>query len=223
MLTLIDRPLIQHAVEEATEAGIEHFIFVINTGKEILAHHFEDAPQLLEALNKKGKTELAARVTSSTIPQGGLHTALQTEPLGLGHAVWCAREQVGNEPFAVILPDDVVLHDKGCMAQMVEQYNTIGGNLVAVEEVAQKDTNKYGILKIGSEKGDLVEIEGLVEKPAPEVAPSRLGITGRYILQPEIFDILDRKETGAGGEIQLTDAMAPGWYMPRTAPAGGSR
>lgn len=208
MLTLIDRPLIQHAVEEATEAGIEHFIFVINTGKEILAHHFEDAPQLLEALNKKGKTELAARVTSSTIPQGGLHTALQTEPLGLGHAVWCAREQVGNEPFAVILPDDVVLHDKGCMAQMVEQYNTIGGNLVAVEEVAQKDTNKYGILKIGSEKGDLVEIEGLVEKPAPEVAPSRLGITGRYILQPEIFDILDRKETGAGGEIQLTDAMA---------------
>ncbi len=208
MLTLIDRPLMQHAVEEAAAAGIEHFIFVINQGKEVLVHHFEDAPELLAALNKKGKVDLAAKVTSSTIKKENLHIAHQTEPLGLGHAVWCARDLVGDEPFAVILPDDVVLNDQGCMAQMVEQYNKVGGNLVAVEQVAKADTNKYGILDISSDDGALVGIKGLVEKPAPEVAPSHLGITGRYILQPEIFAILDRKETGAGGEIQLTDAMA---------------
>lgn len=208
MLTLLDRPLMQHAVEEAAEAGIEDFIFVISNGKETLTQHFDDAPALLETLQKKGKTDLAAKVTSCTIKKDNAFIAHQSEPLGLGHAVWCAREAVGNEPFAVVLPDDVILHERGCLAQMVEQYNQTGGNLVAVEEVAPQDTSKYGILKIASERGPLVEIAGLVEKPAPEVAPSRLGITGRYILQPEIFAILDRKETGAGGEIQLTDAMA---------------
>jgi UTP--glucose-1-phosphate uridylyltransferase len=208
MLTLLDRPLIHHAVEEARAAGIEKFVFVIGNGKDALVRHFDEAQPLLDALEKKGKTALAEKVRASSLPGGSLHTTLQEEALGLGHAVWCAKDIVGNEPFAVLLPDDVVQHETGCMAQMVAQYNATGGNMVAVEEVAAEDTNKYGILKIGGETGPLVEIKGLVEKPAPEEAPSRLAIIGRYILQPEIFDILERRETGAGGEIQLTDAMA---------------
>lgn len=208
MLILLDRPLIQHAIEEARAAGIEQFILVINHGKEILAQHFDEAVDLLEILERKGKHDLAEKVRASTLEDGSLQTALQTHALGLGHAVWCARSLVGDEPFAVILPDDVVQHKTGCLAQMAAKYRATGGNIVAVEEVARQDTAKYGILDVGPEKGPLVEIKGLVEKPAPEVAPSNLAIIGRYILQPEIFDHLSRKETGAGGEIQLTDAMA---------------
>ncbi len=208
MLTLLDRPLIQHAVEEARAAGIEQFILVINHGKEILVQHFDDAPQLIDILSKRNKTDFVNKVKASSLPDGSLQTALQTQALGLGHAVWCARALVGNEPFAVLLPDDVVQSPQGCLAQMIEQYKTTGGNLVAVEEVKAEDTAKYGILDIGPSSGQLVEIKGLVEKPKPEDAPSRLAIIGRYILQPEIFDILSNRETGAGGEIQLTDAMA---------------
>lgn len=208
MLTLLDRPLIQHAVEEARDAGVEEFILVVSEGKEILAQHFNSAPDLIATLEKKKKTALLEKVRATTIDDGRIKTALQPEALGLGHAVWCARELVGDEPFAVILPDDVVLHKTGCLSQMISQYNTMGGNLVGVEEVPSEDTSKYGILDIGSQTGSLVEIKGLVEKPDPKDAPSNLAIIGRYILQPEIFGILDNKETGAGGEIQLTDAMA---------------
>lgn len=208
MLTLLDRPLIQHAVEEARHAGIEQFILVINHGKEVLVHHFDDAPDLIAALEKKNRPDLVAKASSSNLPDGSLQTALQTQALGLGHAVWCARELVGNEPFAIILPDDVVQSPVGCLAQMIDQYAKVGGNLVAVEEVPDKDTAKYGILDIKSEQGNLVEIQGLVEKPDPAHAPSHLAIIGRYILQPEIFELLGLKEKGAGGEIQLTDAMA---------------
>ncbi|HEY8190645.1 MAG TPA: UTP--glucose-1-phosphate uridylyltransferase, partial [Micavibrio sp.] len=208
MLILHDRPLIQHAIEEAREAGITQFLLVTREGKEILALHFGKTPELLGVLGKKNKTDLIEKVRESTLEEGELQTTFQAEALGLGHAVWCAREWVGNEPFAVILPDDVVQNDKGCLAQMMEQYKTTGGNLIAVEEIAKEDANKYGILDIGEEDGRLVEIKGLVEKPDPADAPSNLAIIGRYILQPEIFRHLSRHETGAGGEIQLTDAIA---------------
>lgn len=208
MLTLLDRPLIQHAVEEARDAGIEQFILVINHGKEILVQHFDDAPELIDILTKRNKSDFVAKVKSSSLPDGSLQTALQTQALGLGHAVWCARALVGQEPFAVLLPDDVVQSKQGCLSQMISQYEKTGGNLVAVEEVRPEDTVKYGILDIGQTNGQMVEIKGLVEKPKPEDAPSRLAIIGRYILQPDIFDVLARRETGVGGEIQLTDAMA---------------
>ncbi len=208
MLTLLDRPLIQHAIEEARDAGIEQFILVINHGKDILVQHFDDAPQLIEILEQRKKDDFIAKVQASSLPDGSLQTALQTQALGLGHAVWCARALVGNEPFAVLLPDDVVQNKPGCLSQMIKQFETTGGNLVAVEEVSEQDTSKYGILDVGASSGALVEIKGLVEKPKPEDAPSRLAIIGRYILQPDIFEILSHREKGAGGEIQLTDAMA---------------
>lgn len=208
MLIVGDRPLIQHAVEEAVEAGIEEFIFVISHGKEMLLRHFEEAASLLDTLEGKGKADLAAKVRASTLQPGSLKHVFQEQALGLGHAVWCAKDLVKDRPFAVILPDDLIHHKVGCLAQMVTHHNAIGGNMVAVEEVAIEDTQKYGILDYDSGSGRLVRIKGLVEKPKPEDAPSRLAITGRYILEPEIFDILQHGEKGTGGEIQLTDAMA---------------
>ncbi len=208
MLPLVDRPLIQHAYEEAREAGIEEFIFVTGRHKEMLEEHFDYQPELMETLESRGKTDMIARVRRSEMPAGKLFLTRQPRALGLGHAVWCAKALVGNEPFAVILPDDVVLAEKGCMRQMVEFYEKMGGNMVSVMDVPREDTSKYGILDTGKDDGKLAEIKGLVEKPKPEDAPSTLSIIGRYILQPEVFEYLDAFETGAGGEIQLTDAMA---------------
>lgn len=208
MLTIVDRPLIQMAVEEAKSAGIEEFIFVISSGKDMLVHHFETADKLLATLESRKKNEQIAKVKDTTLPAGKLQTAKQEEALGLGHAVWCARDLVGDEPFAVILPDDTVRHTETCLAQMVKAYNTHGGNVVATCAVPKEDSVKYGILDIIERNGDVVTIKGLVEKPEPDDAPSNMAIFGRYILQPQIFNHLDKKERGAGGEIQLTDAMA---------------
>lgn len=208
MLPLLDRPLIQHAVDEAFDAGIEKIVFVSSRGKTVMEDHFGGIAELYRTLEARGKTEALETVKAIDLPDGRLQVVRQSAPLGLGHAVWCARDLVGREPFAVLLPDDVVLAEKGCMRQMIEAYDKTGGNIVAVVDVPREHTQRYGILKTGTDDGRLASVEGLVEKPKPEEAPSTLSVIGRYILQPEVFDHLDRKETGAGGEIQLTDAMA---------------
>ncbi len=206
MLTIVDRPLIQYAVDEAREAGIEQMIFVTGRGKSALVDYFDIAFELESTLIAKGKT-LEALEPSSARP-GEIVTVRQQRPLGLGHAVWCARDIIGDEPFAVLLPDDLMAGTPGALKQMMDSWRETGGNLVATEEVAAEKTGSYGIITPGATKGALTEVLGLVEKPAPDVAPSRLGVIGRYILQPEVMAILDRGERGAGGEIQLTDAMA---------------
>ncbi|MEA3038934.1 MAG: UTP--glucose-phosphate uridylyltransferase [Sphingomonadales bacterium] len=206
MLTVVDRPLIQYAVEEALEAGIEQMIFVTGRGKTALEDHFDIAYELEAVMRGRGKS--LDILDSTRMPAGAIASVRQQEPLGLGHAVWCARELVGDEPFAVLLPDDLMVGKPGCLAQMVEAYHQVGGNIVCVEEVPGERTASYGIVAPGIRDGRLTEVKGLVEKPKPEEAPSNLGIVGRYILQPEVMAILDSKERGAGGEIQLTDAMA---------------
>jgi UTP--glucose-1-phosphate uridylyltransferase len=203
MVTIVDRPLIQYAVDEAREAGIEQMIFVSHPDKSVLVNYFKRAPALEKALTERGKS-LDVLATSNE----DLLVAEQLEPLGLGHAVWCARELVGDEPFAVLLPDDLMDGTPGALRQMIDAWEKVGGNLVATEEVPLEKTKSYGIITPGETNGALTEVKGLVEKPAPADAPSRLGIIGRYILQPEIMRVLDKGETGAGGEIQLTDAMA---------------
>jgi UTP--glucose-1-phosphate uridylyltransferase len=208
MLPLVDRPLVQNAIEEAREAGIEDFIFVTSRGKGVLEDHFDISPELNATLEARGKTAELEIVKRTLIESGHLFSTRQHKPLGLGHAVWCAKQIVGREPFAILLPDDVVLAKRGCLAQMMEVYNEVGGNVVAVVDVPRDQTNRYGILDVSSDDGRIAAIKGLVEKPKPEVAPSTLSIIGRYILQPEVFDQLDQKMVGAGGEIQLTDAMA---------------
>ncbi len=208
MLPLADRPLIQHAYEEARDAGIEEFVFVTGRQKEMLEEHFDYQPELMETLERRGKTDLVQKVADLEMGEGRLFLTRQPRPLGLGHAVWCARKLVGDDPFAILLPDDVILAEKGCLSQMIEAYNESGGNIVAVMDVPREDTSKYGVLKSGAEKGNMTEIKGLVEKPDPAKAPSTLSVIGRYILQPEVFDHLAAFEKGAGGEIQLTDAMA---------------
>ncbi|NWH07852.1 MAG: UTP--glucose-1-phosphate uridylyltransferase GalU [Alphaproteobacteria bacterium] len=208
MLPLVDKPLIQYAVEEAKEAGIEKFVFVTGRGKHVIEDHFDHAYELESLLAQREKTQELDSL-SETLPQtGSVSFTRQQKPMGLGHAVWCARHLVGNEPFAVMLPDDFVLGSPGCVKQLVDAYHRTGGNVVAVREVPREHTSRYGVLKLGKEDGALVEVAGLVEKPKPEAAPSNLTIFGRYVLMPEIFDVLDRQEPGAGGEIQLTDAMA---------------
>ena len=206
MLTVVDRPLIQYAVEEALEAGIEQMIFVTGRGKTALDDHFDIGFELEATMRGRGKS--LDILDSTRMPAGAIVSVRQQEPLGLGHAVWCARDIVGDEPFAVLLPDDLMVGDPGCLAQMVEAYNRVGGNIVCVEEVPEERTASYGIITPGNRDGRLTEVKGLVEKPKPEEAPSNLGIVGRYILQPEVMRILDTPERGAGGEIQLTDAMA---------------
>lgn len=207
MLPLVDRPLIQRAVEEAQDAGIEEFIFVSGRNKTLLTEHFEFQPELQEALREKGKDDLLAKVVSTDIPSGNLMTCIQQKALGLGHAVWCARKLVGDEPFALSLVDVTTISDTPCLSQMMDVYNTHGGNVVASVPVARELTYKYGILDVEDEDADVSSIKSMVEKPKPEDAPSNLSILGRYILQPEIFDILERQSSGALGEIQLTDAM----------------
>ncbi|MEO6247697.1 MAG: UTP--glucose-1-phosphate uridylyltransferase [Sphingomicrobium sp.] len=204
MLTVVDRPLIQYAVDEAREAGIEQLIFVTGRGKSSLVDYFDLGFELEATMSKAGKS-LSSLDGSRTTP-GELISVRQQQPLGLGHAVWCARHIVGDEPFAVLLPDDLMVG--GALKQMVEAYNKVGGNIVCAAEVAPDKTASYGIVSPGETSGNLTEVLGMVEKPRPEDAPSRLAIIGRYILQPEVMTILDAKEPGAGGEIQLTDAMA---------------
>ncbi len=208
MLPVVDKPLIQYGVEEARAAGIDEIIFVTSRGKAAIEDHFDQHSEMMQFLEKRGKFAELELASSMMSEAGKISYTRQPEALGLGHAVWCARNLVGREPFAVILPDDLVLHPRGCLAQLVEAYEEVGGNLVAVEDVPREDTNRYGILDVVSDDGRLAKAKGLVEKPDPAEAPSTLSIIGRYILQPEIFDELDRQEKGAGGEIQLTDAMA---------------
>ncbi|MGE3770537.1 MAG: UTP--glucose-1-phosphate uridylyltransferase GalU [Bdellovibrionales bacterium] len=207
MLTVLDRPLIQWVVEEAKQAGIERFVFVISKGKEAIVEHFRKHPEMEAMLQAKNKMKELVAVQHASIDGINLLVAYQDQPLGLGHAVWCAREQVGNEPFAVVLPDEIVHHGQGALAQAVDVYNKVGGNVITVLEVPKEDVSKYGICAIGSDDGRTVSITDLVEKPKVEEAPSNICIHGRYILQPEIFKILDEKKVGAGGEIQITDAM----------------
>ena len=209
LLTVVDRPLIDYVYEEAREAGVEHFVFVTGRGKTAIEDYFDHAFELEATLEKKKKTEVLEDIIARKPPAGAVSYTRQQAPLGLGHAVLCAKRLVGSDPFAVILPDDVVQADKGCLAQMIEAYEKVGGNLVALEEVPQERTNKYGVIAPdGPVAGPLVKMSGMVEKPDPKDAPSNLAIIGRYILQPEIFDLLENQAPGAGGEIQLTDSMA---------------
>lgn len=208
MLTVVDRPLIQHVVDEAREAGIEHCVFVTGRGKGIIEDHFDKQYELDAVLAERGKTEELALLAQDQPGAGQTSFTRQQEPLGLGHAVWCARDIVGDEPFAVILPDVLIqAPGKSGLAQMIDLYNERGGNIIAVEEVDWSEVHRYGVVSIEKGKGRSFPITGMVEKPARKEAPSNLTITGRYILQPEIFAVLERQERGAGGEIQLTDAM----------------
>src|SRR5689334_17688525 len=206
MITIVDRPLIQYAVDEAREAGIEQLIFVTGRGKSALVDYFDHAYELEATLAAKGKS--LDVLAPSNAEFGEVVSVRQQQPLGLGHAVWCARDIVGDEPFAVLLPDELMVGQPNCLAQMVEAYEKVGGNIVAALEVPEEETHKYGVVDPGESDGRLTEIRGMVEKPAPGTAPSNLMLPGRYILQPEVMRALDAQETGAGGEIQLTDAMA---------------
>jgi UTP--glucose-1-phosphate uridylyltransferase len=206
MVTVVDRPLIQYAVDEAREAGIEQMIFVTGRGKSALVDYFDHPFELETTMLSKGKSLDVLEPSNARF--GEIVSVRQQQPLGLGHAVWCARDIVGDEPFAVLLPDDLMAGKPGALREMVDAWERVGGNLIATEEVLAEKTNSYGIITPGATDGDLTEVRSLVEKPAPEVAPSRLGVIGRYILQPEVMRVLDAQEKGAGGEIQLTDAMA---------------
>ena len=207
MLTLVDRPLIQYVVDEAREAGIEHFILITGRNKGVIADHFDIQFELEATLRERGRTAIIEELHHDLPEPGQMSFSRQQVPLGLGHAVWCARDLVGDEPFAVLLPDMIGRGKPGCLAQMVNVYNETGGNIIGVEECDPALTGQYGIVGVGETMGDAFRITGMVEKPKPEAAPSNLYINGRYILQPEIFGHLARKQTGAGGEIQLTDAM----------------
>jgi len=206
MLTVVDRPLIQYAVDEAIEAGIEQMIFVTGRGKSAIEDHFDIAYELEATMKARGKS--LEILTATLLPAGSVAYVRQQEPMGLGHAVWCARDIVGDEPFAVLLADDFMVGQPGCLKQMIEAYDKVGGNLLCAQEVPDDQTHQYGIITPGSRDGALTEVKGLVEKPAPGTAPSNLSVIGRYILQPEVMRVLETQGKGAGGEIQLTDAMA---------------
>ena len=206
LLTVVDRPLIQYAVDEAREAGIEQMIFVTGRGKSALADYFDMAFELETAMLEKGKSLDALAGSRASV--GEVVSVRQQQPLGLGHAVWSARHIVGDEPFAVLLADDLMQGTPGALRQMVDAWQDVGGNMLCTEEVPRERTASYGVITPGRQEGALTEVLGLVEKPAPEQAPSNLAVIGRYILQPQVMRVLDRKERGAGGEIQLTDAMA---------------
>jgi UTP--glucose-1-phosphate uridylyltransferase len=210
MLTVVDRPIVQHVIDEARAAGVEQFIFVTGHGKSVIEDYFDRSYELEDTLRRRGKTkELEALIAD--LPKAGCASfTRQQAPLGLGHAVWCARELIGDEPFAVLLPDMVTMdgaRKSRCLAQCIEAYTQHGGNIIAVEEVPYEETHQYGVVAVGADFGHVFEIKGMIEKPAKGTAPSNLIISGRYILQPEIFDILENVEKGAGGEIQITDGM----------------
>ena len=206
MLPVIDRPLIQYAVDEAREAGIEQMIFVTGRGKTALIDHFDMAFELETTMRDRAKDMEALEPTR--LQPGNLATVRQQVPLGLGHAIWCARGIVGDEPFAILLPDELMIGEPGCMKQMVAAYDEVGGNLISVLEVPREEVSSYGVITPGERRGAMTEVKGLVEKPSAENAPSNLIVSGRYILQPEVMRTLEGQEKGAGGEIQLTDAMA---------------
>ncbi|MET4804926.1 UTP--glucose-1-phosphate uridylyltransferase GalU [Limibacillus sp. MBR-115] len=208
MLPIVDKPLIQYAVEEARAAGIEEFIFVTGRGKAAIEDHFDFSYELEKTLAERGKQEVLAAVSEIPLDPGQIAYVRQQVPKGLGHAVWCARNLVGDEPFAVLLADDLVKAATPCLAQMMDVWEGLGGNLVAAMEIPAADTSRYGILDVAWDDGKIVRAKGLVEKPSPEQAPSRLSIIGRYILDPSVMVELGRQDLGAGGEIQLTDAMA---------------
>jgi UTP--glucose-1-phosphate uridylyltransferase len=218
MLTVVDKPLIQYAVDEAREAGIEQMIFVTGRGKSALEDHFDISYELETTMLERDKALDA--IEGTRFRPGEVIYVRQQEPIGLGHAIWCARHIVGDEPFAIFLPDELMVGAPGCMKQMVEAYNEVGGNIVCALEVAPEETRKYGIISPGAVNGKLTEVLGLIEKPAPGTAPSNLMIPGRYILQPEVMRVLENQARGAGNEIQLTDAMA---QMIGTQPFHGFR
>ena len=209
IMTLVDRPLIQYAIDEAREAGIKEFIFVTSRGKSALEDYFDRAPELENTLREKGKTDLLKELESTSMDSGAIAYVRQQTPKGLGHAVACARRLIGDEPFAVILPDDVIAAEKPCLAQMVEAYQETGGCMVAAMRVAEDKASSYGILDVETESIDgKIAVRGMVEKPPMGTAPSNLAVIGRYILTPDVLDTLNYTKTGAGGEIQLTDAIA---------------
>jgi UTP--glucose-1-phosphate uridylyltransferase len=208
IMTLVDRPLVQYAIDEARAAGIKEFIFVTSRGKSALEDYFDHAPVLEEELRRKGKTELLEILKQTYMESGAIAYIRQHKALGLGHAVWCARRLIADEPFAVMLPDDVIAADTPCLQQMVEAYEETGGNMVAAMEVPPEQTKSYGVLDVQEDMGSMVRVRGMVEKPKPDQAPSNLAVIGRYILNPSVMNHLHEMKTGAGGEIQLTDAIA---------------
>jgi UTP--glucose-1-phosphate uridylyltransferase len=208
LLPVVDRPVIQYVVDEALEAGIEHIIFVTGRGKGAIEDYFDHSYELEAQLKAKNKTDILAAVEASRLPAGASSFVRQQAPLGLGHAVWCARDVIGNEPFAVLLPDVIVKGKPSGLKQMVDAFARVGGNIIAVDPVPQDRVSSYGVIAPKSRDGRLIAMSGMIEKPPRESAPSNLAITGRYILQPEIFGLLEKQGAGAGGEIQLTDAMA---------------
>ncbi|UWQ95811.1 UTP--glucose-1-phosphate uridylyltransferase GalU [Rhodobacteraceae bacterium M385] len=208
IMTLVDRPLIQYAIDEARAAGIKEFIFVTSRGKSALEDYFDHSPELENTLRKKGKTEMLEMLKNTNMDSGAIAYMRQHKALGLGHAVWCARRLLGNEPFAVILPDDVIAAETPCLQQMVEAHAELGGNMVAAMEVPDDKTSAYGVLDVKEDMGSVVSVKGMVEKPAPGDAPSNLAVIGRYILSPDVMGHLNKIKSGAGGEIQLTDAIA---------------
>lgn len=207
IMTLVDRPLIQYAIDEARAAGIKEFIFVTSRGKGALEDYFDHAPTLEQELRKKGKDELLEVLKSTNMDSGAIAYIRQHRALGLGHAVWCARRLIADEPFAVILPDDVIAAEKPCLQQMVEAYEETGGNMVAAMEVAPEKTSSYGVLDVAEDMGSMVDVKGMVEKPKADEAPSNLAVIGRYILSPSVLKNLNNLKSGSGGEIQLTDAI----------------
>ena len=220
MLPVVDKPLIQYAVEEAAAAGIEHFIFVTGRAKQAIEDHFDISFELESTLQERGASDWLAKVQAARPGPGRVAYTRQGEPRGLGHAVWCARDLVGDEPFAVLLADDLVLSDKPCLGQLIEVHDATGGNVVAVADVPRAQTGRYGILDIDSDDGRLASVTALVEKPAPESAPSTLAIIGRYVLLPDVFTHLGDLAAGVSGEIQLTDSLA---RMVGAAPFHGLR
>ena len=208
MLPVVDKPLIQYAIEEARAAGIDQFCMVTGRGKTALVDHFDIAFELEATLRQRNRTEALEALKGAAVEPGSMMTVRQQVPLGLGHAIWCARTFIGDDPFAILLPDDLVLSQTPCLKQLADVYRETGGNVVAVVEVPREHTSRYGILKTGKDDGRLVEVRGLVEKPDPADAPSNLSIIGRYVLMPEVIGHLARMERGAGNEVQLTDGMA---------------
>ncbi|NQY98348.1 MAG: UTP--glucose-1-phosphate uridylyltransferase GalU [Henriciella sp.] len=210
LLPVVDRPALQYVVDEAIEAGIEHIVFVTGRGKGAIEDYFDLSFELEASLaSKASKADILLEVQKTRLPAGGASFTRQQEPLGLGHAIWCARDIVGDEPFAILLPDVIVKAEKSCLAQMVEAYDKVGGNIIAVDPVPEERVSSYGVIAPKGERdGRLIEMSAMVEKPPRDEAPSNLAITGRYILQPEIFGLLSDQGAGAGGEIQLTDSMA---------------
>ncbi|MDZ4066964.1 MAG: UTP--glucose-1-phosphate uridylyltransferase GalU, partial [Tabrizicola sp.] len=208
IMTLVDRPLIQYAIDEARAAGIKEFIFVTSRGKSALEDYFDHAPELESALRKSGKDDLLEILKDTNMDSGAIAYVRQNRAMGLGHAVWCARRLIGNEPFAVLLPDDVIAAERPCLLQMVEAYEETGGCMVAAMEVSPEKISSYGVLDVGQEGGNVMKVKGMVEKPKAKDAPSNLAVIGRYILTPKVLTNLNRMKQGAGGEIQLTDAIA---------------